>query len=346
MRKHLLFVLIPLLFVSCATILNGKWTYVSVYTERPAKAIVQGDTLHTKSGTGHNMLTFCVRRSEDPLLFILKADSLQKTVNISSKNSPTFYLNALYFWPGFLVDLSNPKRYTYNNKLVFDKNLNLSNKYLKMNDERFATRKGDLKFYFSLPFIYLSLNTINPEGHSRVSRGSVFGLSSGFDYYYKDDKFINLTGSFSASNIAGNWGEYYWNDELLEEPHVYDRFSMSNLSVSHNHKLNRFSFGYGLSYNYTSYSEKTYSLMPYQIILPEVDFNNYSRNPYMYSYQSYDYTTLGLVFNGYCYVSRSFSVGLIYKPNIIRLKSVSKPFCYEHQITLDFAFRFNLFGRK
>ncbi|GHV15123.1 hypothetical protein FACS1894169_05580 [Bacteroidia bacterium] len=326
------------LVVSCASILNEEWTPVSVYTEQPAKAIVRGDTLRTKPRSNANVLSFSVPRSSEPLQFVLQSDSLRKTISIPSKNSQNYYLNALYFWPGFFVDKSNPKRYTYNSRLTFDKNLDLY-------DDRFITRKGDLNFYFSLPFIYLSLNTINPEDRSRITRGSVLGLSAGFDYYYKKDRFINLTGSMSFSNLSG-CGGYYVPDEWLDEPYVDDGFHMWNLNVSHNHRLKRFSFGYGLSYNYTFYRKDTYS-MPPNYVKPEDDFYDYHTYPHIYNHQRSEYTTLGFVFNGYCYTSRNFSVGIIYKPNILRLKSQSgNPFCYEHQITLDFAFRFNLLRRK
>lgn len=334
MRRHLLFVLVPCIFVSCASILNGEWTSVSVYTEQPAKAIVSGDTLRTNFLKNTNVVSFSVPRSGEPLRFILQSDSLRKAVNIPSKLSQNFYLNALYFWPGFFVDMNNPKKYTYSNKLTFDKNLNLY-------DNRFATYKGDLKLYFSLPFIYLSQNTISPEGHSRITGGSVVGLSAGFDYYYKKNRFINLTGTYSVSNLSGCGDDYYWSDE----PSVDEDYHMWNVNVSHNHRIKRFSFGYGLSYNYTYYRKDTYS-MPPNHIKPEIDFYNFRTYPRIYNYQRYEYTTLGLVFNGYCYASQNFSVGIIYKPSIVRLKSVSKPFCYEHQITLDFAFRFNLLKRK
>lgn len=336
MRRHLLFVLISFMFASCASILNGNWTSVSVYTEQPAKAIVRGDTLRTQSYSNANVVSFSVPRSEESLLLVLQTDSLKKTINIPPKNSPTYYLNALYFWPGFLIDMSNPKRYTYNNRLTFDKELNLY-------DNRFLTQKGDLYFNFSLPFIYLSQNTISPEGDSRVTGGSVLGLSAGFDYYYKKNKFINLTGTFSASNLSGcgDNAPYGW----FDEPTVDKEYYMWNVNMSHNHRIKRFSYGYGLSYNYTSYRKDTYS-MPSNYIKPTGEFYDYNIYPYIYNYRKYKYTTLGLVFNGYYYLSRNFTVGIIYKPNLVRLKSVSKPFCYEHQITLDFAFRFNILRGK
>lgn len=338
MGRYLVLVVVCCMFVSCASILNGEWTSVSVYTEQPSQAIVRGDTLRTKPNFNDNVLTFSVPRSGDRFQFVLQSDSLRKTISVPPKNSPTFYLNALYFWPGFIVDMNNPKRHTYDSKLRFDRKLNQYDDRFNLN-----TQKGDLNFNFSLPFIYLSLNTINPEDRSRITRGSVVGLSAGFDYYYKKDRFINLTGSFSAPNFSGCG--YYEPDEWSDEPSVDDGFHMWNLNVSHNHRLKRFSFGYGLSYNYTFYRKDTYS-MPPNYIKRENDLYRYNDYPYVHRYERYRYTTLGLVFNGYCYASRNFSVGIIYKPNIVRLKSVSKPFCYEHQITLDFAFRFNLLRRK
>ncbi|MFT4221383.1 hypothetical protein [Dysgonomonas sp.] len=341
MVKCLVLVFICCMFVSCASIMNGEWTSVSVYTEQPAKAIVRGDTLRTQLLSDANVLSFSVPRSNKSLQFVLQSDSLHKTVNIPSKFSQNYYLNILCFWPGLFVDLSSPKRYTYNNKLTFDENLNLY-------DGRFTTRKGDLNLYFSLPFIYPSLNTIKPEKYSRVTQGSVVGLSVGFDYYYKKDKFVNLTGTMTSSHIGEDDYYYYDNEDNRwpDEPCVDDRFNMYSLCVSHNHRLKRLSFGYGLSYNYTIYRKDSYS-MPPNYMKPELRAYNYNASPNIYSRQRYEYPTLGLVFNGYCYVSRNFSVGLVYKPSLLRLKSHSgNTFNYEHQITLDFAFRFNLLSGK
>lgn len=330
------------MFASCASILNGNWTSVSVYTEQPAKAIVRGDTLRTKSCSNANVVSFSVPRSEESLLLVLQTDSLKKTISIPPKNSPTFYLNAAYLsLLSFIVDMTNNKRYTYENRLRFDKKLNLY-------DDRFKTYKGDFNFNLSFPILYLSLNTISPEDYHRVTKGSAIGLSAGFDYYYKKDRFVNLTGSFSISDLYGN--DYSWydisSDIRPDKPYVDEEFQIWNMNISHNHRIKRFSYGYGLSYNYISYGKDTYSVSSNQII-SEVD--NYDRqdSPYMYNCKEYKYSTLGLVFNGYFYASRNFTVGIIYKPNLLRLKSQSdNPFKYEHQITLDFAFRFNILRGK
>lgn len=356
MRRHLLFVLISFMFVSCASVLNSEKMSVTVYTEHPADVIYRTDTFCTELKNNYNGVKLDVFRSKEALKLTLLSDSLKKSISISSRNSLAYYLNAYPFWPGFIIDHSSSRRYTYKNILMFDENLNLIQDAKLTTHRRKdlaarkssvignfnAPRKGDFYYYLSFPFVYLSLNTIKPEGHSRITRGSFLGLSSGFDYYYKENKFIHLVGSLSTSIISGCGYSlpYDWDGESYAD----DGFSIYNINVSHNHRSKYFSFGYGLSYGYINYHKDVYRISG--------DFKmeyNLSRSDYSYilDCDRYKYTTLGLVFNGYCYLSKGFSVGIVYKPNLLRLKSQSdNPFKYEHQITLDFAFRLKLLSGK
>lgn len=366
MKKYLLLFLICPVFYSCASLLNGDRTAVAIYTEKPAEVIFQRDTLHTELKNGFNAVRFEVLRSKDSLRFVLLSDSLRKEVSIPSKTSWVYYLNAyLIWWPGLIIDWSSPRKYTYSKALNFNDSLcldmnkklttaqrkDLAGRKIRQNNNYFVPRKGDLYWNLSFPMIYLTLGTIAPEGFSRQTKGSVLGIATGFDYYYKEDKFFNLSGSIGLYSPTIGCGESGAGHIYDRESSVDDGFNIYNLNISHNHKTRYFSFGYGLSYSYIDWHKDTYSRVSgYYYPEPKKDYLRYSLYndyPYRHHREEARYSMLGLVLNGYCYLSRNFTAGIIYKPNFVRLKSnTGNSFSYEHQITLDFAFKFNLLKGK
>lgn len=347
------------MFFSCASVFNGEKTSVTIYTEKPANVIFWMDTLHTDLVNGFNAVKFDVPRSKDSLRFILQSDSLSKRVSIPSKLSLAYYLNFYPgFWSGLLVDLQNPKRYDYKNILNFDDSLNLIvNKKLttaqredmvyrksKLQNKIEYNRNGSLYMNFSFPMVYLALNTIKPEGQSRLTKGGIFGLSAGFEYYYKKDRFVNLTGVLSTTNLSTCLGDLYLSDgEIVTD----EDFSLYNLNISHNHRLKKHSFGYGLSYSVIYWHKDIYSRSDYMSDFVRDEGHHSVDFSYVQDCRHWRYSTLGLVFNSYYYFSEKIALGIIYKPTFVRLKSNNgNPFCYEHQIAFDFTFKFNLLRKK
>lgn len=352
MFKFLPAILACCLLTSCATMINSSYKNIAILAEEPVTVTYKNSVFHTNDS---NLVTIPVDRSKKPLKLFVQTDSLERDVEIKSKVDGAFYLNfvsPLSLYGGFIDVLGN-KMYTYPN-VILNKDLTVNqnatfdlkkkiNKQVEIKKRRVATKryngqlpqKGDLFFDLSFPFIYITHSTTAPETMPRLFSMSVFGFSAGLDYYYKNNRFINLSGNyFVGGDIAIGCGGDDYSD--------FQRINSYSIMFSHNHKYRKFSFGYGLAYTYNDRWDRKY-------FFPEnVDPNDYSHSVSgAYQKQEWRYSTLGLVFNGYMYFSPNFCGGLIYKPNFVRLKTNSgNTFNYEHQITLDFLFRIKLFGAK
>lgn len=324
---------------------------VFVYTDNPSHILYESDTIQTKKYYELHAAIFTVPRSKDSLQFVLISDSLRREVRIPSKISVAYYLNIVYpMWPGFLFDLSNPKRYTYKNSLTFDKNLDLSiistsrgnpseeikskmsNEYFWKDKNRYLTQKGDFYFNLTIPFIYPGYTILKPSCLDYLEKGSLLGFSGGFDYYYKNNRFFNLSASASfGGDIVIGCIDDNFNDS--------ERFNLYNVSISHNHRYERFSFGYGLAQTYINWGKEKYF-----DTYPDKSAYNYDKK---YFFKERNYSTLGFAFNVYFYFSNEFAFGVIYKPTFVRLNSImEKKICYEHQLSFDFAFKIRLNKRK
>lgn len=98
------------------------------------------------------------------------------------------------------------------------------------------------------------------------------------------------------------------------------------VSLTDNLKLGNFSFGYGA---------------------------NYSQNQWRYRYIADDtlstpsFSTskssesVGLTFNSYYRIGKTFHIGLVYRPTFFRIKPTSE-FIYEHLISIDFAWKWKI----
>lgn len=351
MIKFSFAILLCCLLSSCATMLNNSYKNIAVHAEEPV-------TVKYKSGVYYandsNTVLLTVDRARKPLELTVNSDSVERQINVKHKIDPVFYLNlTMPFFIYGIADLFSNKMYTYPSNIILNKDLTVNTHPTSQLKQKIQRRretgrkrairaryneqlpqKGDFYFDLSLPFIYITHSTTTPETMPRKSGMSVFGLSAGLDYYYKDNRFINLSGNvYSGGDIVIGCGGSLDDD--------VERLVSYSIMLSHNHKYRRFSFGYGLSYTYNDRWEERY-LMPENAEGEKYDFHFHG-----YSFKDWRYSTLGLVFNGYTYFSPNFSVGLIYKPNFVRLKTNSgKVFNYEHQITLDFLFRIKLFGAK
>lgn len=117
MKKTMMLVLIGLIFNSCATILNSRTESIAIQTSEPAKIKISND-IYGSDFTSHWVT---VERSRDPLQVLAYSEQKSKTVNIKSRNSVAYWLNLYpYFLPGFLVDMNNPKRYSYPKNIYID----------------------------------------------------------------------------------------------------------------------------------------------------------------------------------------------------------------------------------
>jgi len=323
-----------------------------LFTGIPASVIYNTDTLRTTSYEEVNKLELNVLRSKKPLEFTIISDTLRKDYSITSKVSSAYFYNILTpYFLGFIWDHSNPKKYTYQNLLIFDDSLNLENELVTNSEKKIQKehlqaynklkrmnnhKKEDIYLNFSFPYIYPSHYTISTFSGRRKSGNSILGLALGLDYYYKDNRFFNLSGNLSLGGdiVLGCGGTDFEDEEI---------FDVSSLAFTHNHRYNKLSFGYGLSYNYIGYRDTKYTFPQSDQIEENRYYSVYNNCFYEENTRKNRYSTLGLAFNGLFYLSNWFSAGIIYKPAFINLNpSANNRWIYEHQITIDFSFKIRL----
>ena len=116
MKRLSFFIIIILLFNSCASIFNGRKTIVKISSDTQSKIIYQQDTISI------NKEEIYIRpiRSKNPLKITVLKDNLIEKFNLDRKVSSLLWLNLFYnYGLGILVDLTNNKRFTYKHNLHF-----------------------------------------------------------------------------------------------------------------------------------------------------------------------------------------------------------------------------------
>ncbi|TXD50886.1 MULTISPECIES: hypothetical protein [unclassified Polaribacter] len=116
MKKLALLLIITVFLHSCASILNGKKTLVKISTDNKSTIIFKNDTLLTSE----KQVIIQPKRSKKPLKITILKDSLREDFYFNRKISAVFGLNIMgVYGLGFLVDLTNNKRFTYQRNLHF-----------------------------------------------------------------------------------------------------------------------------------------------------------------------------------------------------------------------------------
>jgi hypothetical protein len=305
------FIVIVFLISSCATILNEPKTSVVIETNIPSRVIMaEQDTLKTED----NRVQLDVLRGKEPIKLMILADSSHKNLTIKSKNSFLYYYNIIgNYGIGMLIDRKTPKRYVYPKTVYVDMKLKSYFTYKPFHE------KGDFFFHFSLPYI----NRFNlwPQGETRRKRNTGYlGMAIGLDYYHKSNQFLNLRTDVST-------------DFVLPFPVPIDFFGeleqmfTSSVSFSNNHKIGRFTVGYGINLG-----RQTWNLSY------RGDRDSFPRSPACISN-----TAFGLNISAYRAVRKNFQLGIIYRPTFYKF-SVAKPFKYEHLISVDFAWKKGFFN--
>ncbi len=353
MNKLFLFLLLAictLSITSCATFLNDNYTHITVYSNVKNAAIVLNDTVYASPAS------IKVKRDSNPLKFTLKNDSLNlsKEFYVKNKMSGIFIsgnvpmvLGAPF---GLLTDLTNKKRFTYPEVIqlnYFDENL--SEKELKeakknyhrenwdfMEDHAQQLRKeervkafqrnilrekGDLVANYILPGYTHFL--MNPEG-PKIHTAGLMKVGYGLDYFYKDHKFLNADVIFKTNFI----------DPVISLMGL-DLFILNpELSVTNNHRFNRFEVGYGLSLQYFFYNsfdncwncdnEPSFvgEMLPNK--KPDIKESYFSISPKIKTaYQ----------------LNRRLYVGLFYQPSVIKFSNTNNNTKVDHIFGIDFRFK-------
>lgn len=311
MKQTITSIMICCMLTSCATIINQRTTYMTVRTSKPSLIILENDSIKTR----RNKVTLSLERSKEPLILTTICDSTKSQMVIKARNSFAYYLNIGYnLGIGMWLERNNPKRYSYPMSIK----INPSNASVKVYKNYEPPEKGNLLLHVSLPYINSFYLQTDHEG-KKIHTG-FWGLSLGLDYYHNDHQYFSV----SASAVT---------DFFVPVPAAVDirgsfeRMSSTYACFSNHHKLNRFSFGYGISYGINSWSfdyiGPTDSISPPRLSASE------------------SFKAIGLIFPVYYQTGRSFHLGVIYRPTLVRLNS-RRPFAYEHIISIDIAWKIRL----
>lgn len=311
MRQTLFLLAISILITSCATIMNQPYRSITVHTTQPGDIIFKKDTIKTRN----NKANFKVERKNEPISIVATTDSLTKSFEVEQRNSFEYWANIFTnYGIGMLVDKKNPRRYGYP-KHVYINSADTISKYYSFSQEN---KKGGLYLHLSLP--HINSFRLTPEGEKTKINTGFWGLAIGLDYYHSESQFINL----GVSGVTDFFVPVPGSIDIRGE---YELLSSRYISFSNNHRIKRFTIGYGLSYSRNTWDYKNYG---------SIDSITPKREPVKKSNYSF-----GLVFPAYFQLGDHFNIGIIYRPSFYRPGSSPK-FLYEHLISMDFAWKIRL----
>lgn len=296
---------------SCATIMNQTHKNITVYTTEPSEIIFQKDTIKTL----YNKANLNVERKNEKLQIVANNDSITKTFEIEPRNSFMYWSNIFCnYGIGMLVDRNNPKRYSYPQRIYINSSDTISRYYLFGQ----SNNKGELYLHLSLP--YINSFRLTPDNEETKINTGFWGLTIGLDYYHSKNQFINL-------GISGVSDFFVPVPAAVDLSGEYELMSSRYISISNNHKLRRFTIGYGLSC-----AKNTWDFRYYDRFDPPPP----TREPVKKSSNAF-----GLIFPTYFQVGEHFNIGVVYRPTFYRPNMVDK-FKYEHLISIDFAWKIRL----
>lgn len=318
--------LISVLFTSCATLVNTNYTNVNLYSKQDSVKVYFSNT----SEFSYTPTKLVVERSKEPLFLTLEKDSIRSKIIIPGRLSPEFWFGNIFngsFFAGYLIDLSNNKRFKYPGNVYCDINSPYIVNY-RFKPSEYPTNvlsqqfQSNLKRNFTGERGTINLKLSIPEGNSFVINkethiGNTFGflgITSELDYYYKDKKYFGIGAGTLTDFIIPFPAPY----DVMGE---YERSFGSYLDILHGFDIHRFSFNYGMSISkYSYYKRITEELYPNY-----VDSLLYSKKE----------NRIGLSFSSKFKITNYFNCGIKYVPSLCTLKS--NEFRYGHFLFLDIA---------
>lgn len=296
--------------------IHQRTVNVNVHSDTdPVKICIGNDTTRWYS----TPTWIIAERSRHDLKIIAKRDTIQKQINVKSKLSTAFCLGNLFsgMGVGYVVDLTNPKRFTYPSDITIDFR---SNSYSTKGYRNWITpEKGLLAFKISIP-----------EGnHFYLSKGDVYGdtfgflgISAGAEYYFSDKYCLNMdVGALTDFMIPF--------PAPVDYQGTYHRTfaTYGDLQLGSDYK--RLHYDYGFQYTRTSYYEReTVELFPEYI-----DTLKYSKSQ----------NNTGLAFSTYYRIFNGFNLGLNYYPSFIGWDHSGFKLHYTHLLFFELNFRIEAF---
>lgn len=188
---------------------------------------------------------------------------------------------------------------------------------IAFSQEHSLNQGSEIRLKIGLP--YINSFTLHPASESRKNQTGWVGLEGGLEFQWNNNYFIGL--EYSINGAAEALG-------LLDIAGEFDRFITQSINLSYNYKVNRFTFGGGLSYAQNNWIY-TRTFIPEDVPPSRGLVDRRSKN-------------IGLIFNSYYGFGKSFNIGLIYRPYLFKLNG-SRAVDYEHVISLDIMWRIRIF---
>lgn len=287
-----------------------------------AKAVIQ-DSIYSLPAA------FRIRRSKQDLSIKLLSDSLERDYVVKASPNGTFLYANLICYPilpiMYAVDFTNQKRFYYGKNITLNSydttsiiRPRIAKKYYDYRTKSFPTNKGQLNFTYSLPWVNSFYLQPSLEA-SKVNTG-FWGISAGLEYYYKDNKYLSLTGSAVMDFFIPFPAAVDFSGEVENMYSVYT-------SLTDNYRFRRFTVGYGMNF-----SRNTWKL---------VYHDRFDPPPPTRESATKSSNSIGFTIDGYHQIGKRFHIGLIYRPTLLNVYP-EVDFKYEHLISLDFKWKFRI----
>lgn len=365
--KHLyklLLLFTVLILASCSSILRTKNQKVYFFSNTENASISYKDSIYKLPAY------VGVKRDKIPTAISYNVNGVEKDTILKGKVDQFYYLvNASSlpaFGVGYLVDLTNKKRFEYPKRFFLnakeglsisdvraEKNITLKDitdslkikdlykkEALKYQDElkdlakaqkdfdkRVYPKKGELFFNLMLPSIYM-MGFSNDNPSLTKYKYFVGGINFGvaWDYFYQEGKFLTADISHKVSSFDPIFGS--------SEEEIF--IQKIELALRNGHKKGRLEYSYGINYNYNFYQYEVPRIVDQSIIKPYLSIED---DPY-FRKEHADFQTIG--FSGlinYQVMPRIF-VGVRYNPSIYTFGYARNGFEYQDVIGLDFRMKF------
>ncbi|MEO0472329.1 MAG: hypothetical protein AAF206_22080, partial [Bacteroidota bacterium] len=286
MKNLLLLLFGACLFSSCATIFNRKTTPIMVYSSEPTTVVCQDETYHSHK----NRIKLRVPRSEKDVKLTVIQGEKEQDLFLGSRYSPVFLYNVpTNYGLGMLLDLKNEKAYTYPKSIyIKPRNGGISYGYHGTGNHR-----GEWNFHLSIPYINHFSYTPNSRTEKNQNTG-FWGIRAGLAFYHSPQSYLSISGTRITDFFFPIPAPI---DLEGERESLYASF----ISLTNNHQMGRFSFGYGISYGLNSWSRKYFG------------YDDAAQEPIFWS-EDRSGEVLGLEFPLQVRFNRGFTMGLIYRP--------------------------------
>ncbi|GEP51208.1 hypothetical protein FNO01nite_18800 [Flavobacterium noncentrifugens] len=319
--------LVVVLCSSCATLFNNKHYVLDV------DALQDNSTVKVYDSVYRLPAKILVTRSKANLPVVLESDGKQKTFELKAEPSRKFVLGNLpfiYLWPvSYGIDYTNHNRFYYGQHIKLDINdttavlkygflRNSTDAFNRYFNDPYRGKKGQINFAFGFP---VASGVYNQSSYQNKSTFSLSGIKAGFDYFYSDRKFLNLSGQVLMSDTG-----FLPVDHFESYTDTYSYY----ISLTDNFTHKRFTFGYGLHYSLNELKVVEEFPVPegLETAIPSVTtyYKNYA---------------LGVNVNGYFRFYKDFHVGIVYRPDIYLVKPEAK-FNYGHAISGEIIWKIRL----